>query len=159
MEKVQNLLSFSDFEKNWNPKSPKKTKRTDVGLDIIEEKFIDDNEIIDDEDVDIDDEDVEDVDIDDGDVDIDDDDSEDSDWKEELLSLINQIIEDGTDPDDVYEYLDDLADEYESEDENEEEGIEVEGEEETVDEEEVADDDEGEEIGESIKNFKKWNKK
>ena len=36
-KKLNNLLSFSDFEKNWKPQEQKKTKKTDIGLDIIKE--------------------------------------------------------------------------------------------------------------------------
>jgi len=39
MAKLENLLSFSDFEKNWNAKQQKSTKRTDVGLDILNENL------------------------------------------------------------------------------------------------------------------------
>ena len=35
--KLNNLLDFSDFWKNWNPEKQKKTKRTDTGKDIIKE--------------------------------------------------------------------------------------------------------------------------
>jgi hypothetical protein len=38
-KKLNNMLGFDDFEKNWNAKQAKKTKRTEVGLDIIEEKM------------------------------------------------------------------------------------------------------------------------
>ena len=183
MEKVQNLLNFSDVEKSWKSKDAKKTKRTEVGLDVIEERFMDDDELIDvdddiNDDIDIDDEeDIEDIDIDEDEDEIDDiededeDDDEGGDWKEELTSLINQIIEDGVDPNDVYEFVnDDILsgylkdeededdDEYEDEDEDEDDDIEIEPEEESLDEEDVADDDEGDDIGESFKSFKKWNR-
>jgi hypothetical protein len=39
MGKLENLLSFDDFEKNWNPKPQKTTKHTDVGLDIMNENI------------------------------------------------------------------------------------------------------------------------
>lgn len=39
MGKLENLLSFDDFEKNWSAKSQKSTKRTDVGLDVINENL------------------------------------------------------------------------------------------------------------------------
>lgn len=35
--KLNNLLDFSDFVKSWNPEQQKKTKRTEIGLDIIKE--------------------------------------------------------------------------------------------------------------------------
>jgi len=35
--KLNNLLNFSDFAKSWNPEQQKKTKRTEIGLDIIKE--------------------------------------------------------------------------------------------------------------------------
>jgi len=34
---LNNLQSFDDFEKNWKPEEQKKTKRTEVGLDIVKE--------------------------------------------------------------------------------------------------------------------------
>lgn len=37
-KKLNNLMSFSDFEKSWNSKKQKSTKRTDVGLDIVNEE-------------------------------------------------------------------------------------------------------------------------
>ena len=37
MEKLNNLLSFVEFEKSWKPEEQKKTKRTELGLDIIKE--------------------------------------------------------------------------------------------------------------------------
>jgi hypothetical protein len=36
-KKLNNLLSFSDFEKLWKPKEQKKTKHTEIGLDVINE--------------------------------------------------------------------------------------------------------------------------
>jgi len=36
-KKLNNLLSFSDFEKSWKPDEQKKTKRTEIGLDIVKE--------------------------------------------------------------------------------------------------------------------------
>lgn len=39
MGKLENLLKFEDFEKNWNAKNQKSTKRTDVGLDILNENL------------------------------------------------------------------------------------------------------------------------
>ena len=36
-KKLNNLLDFSDFIKTWNPEQQKKTKRTEVGLDIVKE--------------------------------------------------------------------------------------------------------------------------
>jgi len=38
MKKLENLLDFEDFKANWKEKEAKKTKRTEVGLDIVEEK-------------------------------------------------------------------------------------------------------------------------
>jgi len=38
MAKLENLLNFNDFEKNWEAKKQKSTKRTEVGLDILQEK-------------------------------------------------------------------------------------------------------------------------
>lgn len=35
--KWNNLISFDDFEKSWNPEGQKKTKRTEVGLDVVKE--------------------------------------------------------------------------------------------------------------------------
>jgi hypothetical protein len=40
-KKLNNLLNFEDFEKQWKPEEAKKTKRTDVGLDIVKEKHFD----------------------------------------------------------------------------------------------------------------------
>lgn len=39
MGKLENLLSFNDFEKNWNPRKQKTTKRTEVGIDILNENY------------------------------------------------------------------------------------------------------------------------
>jgi hypothetical protein len=36
-KKLNNLMGFDDFEKTFEPKRQKATKRTDVGLDIINE--------------------------------------------------------------------------------------------------------------------------
>jgi hypothetical protein len=36
-KKLNNLLGFDDFEKTFEPKRQKPTKRTDVGLDVINE--------------------------------------------------------------------------------------------------------------------------
>lgn len=36
-KKLNNMLSFSDFDKSWKPEESKKTKRTEVGLDIVKE--------------------------------------------------------------------------------------------------------------------------
>ena len=36
-KKLNNMLSFSDFENNWKPEESRKTKRTEVGLDIVKE--------------------------------------------------------------------------------------------------------------------------
>jgi len=35
---MENIIKFSDFDKSWKPEIQKKTKRTDVGLDILKEK-------------------------------------------------------------------------------------------------------------------------
>lgn len=37
--KLENLLSFDDFDKNWKAKEATKTKRTDVGLDVVNENL------------------------------------------------------------------------------------------------------------------------
>jgi len=37
MKKLENLLDFEDFKANWKSKDQKKTKRTEIGLDIVEE--------------------------------------------------------------------------------------------------------------------------
>ena len=37
-KKLNNLIEFEDFDKSWKPKQQKATKRTDVGLDILNEK-------------------------------------------------------------------------------------------------------------------------
>lgn len=39
MGKLENLLSFDDFDKNWKPKEQKGSKRTEVGLDILNENL------------------------------------------------------------------------------------------------------------------------
>jgi len=39
MEKLNNLLSFNDFDKSFKPREQRKTKRTEVGLDILNENF------------------------------------------------------------------------------------------------------------------------
>ena len=36
--KINNLIGFSDFDKNWKTEDAKKTKRTDVAKDIVKEK-------------------------------------------------------------------------------------------------------------------------
>jgi len=36
-KKLNNLLSFEDFDKNWKPDEQKKTKRTEIGMDIVKE--------------------------------------------------------------------------------------------------------------------------
>ena len=38
MKKLENLLDFEDFKSSWKAKDQKKTKRTEIGLDIVEEK-------------------------------------------------------------------------------------------------------------------------
>lgn len=45
MEKLKNVLKFKDFEKNWKAEKATKTKRTDVGHDIIKEEFDEDGVI------------------------------------------------------------------------------------------------------------------
>jgi hypothetical protein len=42
-KKLNNMLGFDDFEKTFEPKKQKSTKRTDVGLDIINEMIETDN--------------------------------------------------------------------------------------------------------------------
>jgi hypothetical protein len=37
--KLENLLSFDDFEKSWSAKQQKATKRTEVGLDVLNENL------------------------------------------------------------------------------------------------------------------------
>ena len=37
MNECENILKFNDFEKNWKAEEPKKTKRTEVGKDVIKE--------------------------------------------------------------------------------------------------------------------------
>jgi len=39
-KKLNNLISQSDFKKSWEAKKASKTKRTEVGLDILEKKKI-----------------------------------------------------------------------------------------------------------------------
>lgn len=39
MGKLENLLSFDDFDKSWKSKDQKSTKRTEVGLDILNENL------------------------------------------------------------------------------------------------------------------------
>lgn len=39
MANLENILSFKDFEKSWNPKTQKSTKRTEVGLDVLNENL------------------------------------------------------------------------------------------------------------------------
>ena len=46
MKKLENLLSFNDFNSNWKGETPKHTKRTETGLDIIKENVEDIEEII-----------------------------------------------------------------------------------------------------------------
>ena len=43
MKKLENLLDFEDFKSNWKEKEAKKTKRTETGLDIVEEKKTEEN--------------------------------------------------------------------------------------------------------------------
>jgi hypothetical protein len=44
MNECENILKFNDFEKNWKAEEPKKTKRTEVGKDIIKENLEFDSE-------------------------------------------------------------------------------------------------------------------
>jgi len=37
--KLENLLNFDDFEKNWKAKEQKSTKRTEVGVDVLNENL------------------------------------------------------------------------------------------------------------------------
>ena len=37
--KLENLLSFDDFDKGWKPKVQKSTKRTEVGVDVLNENL------------------------------------------------------------------------------------------------------------------------
>lgn len=39
MGKLENLLSFDDFDKNWKSKEQKLTKRTEVGVDVLNENL------------------------------------------------------------------------------------------------------------------------
>lgn len=39
MGNLANLLSFEDFDKNWKSKPQKSTKRTDVGIDVLNENL------------------------------------------------------------------------------------------------------------------------
>ena len=107
MKNSENLLKFEDFDKNWKSKEQKKTKRTETGLDIIEEKRklkslrekidIEEDETIDNIDIDVDDVDV--------------------DWQEQLKTLINEIIENGEDAKEVYDFIEDyMKNEYDIDD-------------------------------------------
>jgi len=42
--KLENLLSFTDFTGNYNPKQTTKTKRTETGVDVIKENIEDKEE-------------------------------------------------------------------------------------------------------------------
>jgi hypothetical protein len=44
-ENLKNLIKLDDFQKNWKPEEPKKTKRTEVAKDIIKEEFYDKDEL------------------------------------------------------------------------------------------------------------------
>jgi hypothetical protein len=44
MKKLENLLDFEDFKANWKEKESKKTKRTEIGLDVIEESVVETTE-------------------------------------------------------------------------------------------------------------------
>lgn len=54
-DKVNNLLKFDDFEKNWNEEEAKPTKRTEVAKDVIKEDFYNTDELDTDDDIDDDD--------------------------------------------------------------------------------------------------------
>lgn len=173
MEKVQNLLSFSDFEKSWNPKKQKPTKKTEIGLDVLEKRrMLLENDIEDDEFIDDDEDIIEDEDIESGDEDFEDEDPDEVDvedevWKEQLKSHIDQIIEDGVDPEEVYDFLDNIADENEGDEDEEDLGSENDDEEDDLgdedlddldDEETFVEDEEGQDVQESVKSFRKWNR-
>jgi len=171
MEKVNNLLNFSDFEKGWNPKEAKKTKRTETGLDVLEKRKLAEDLEIDDDELIEDDDDMEiggeiRPDLEDGDVDEleDADDSvEDSDWQEELTALIDSIIEGGEEPEEIIafieDYLSEEGGEYEGEDLDEDDLDEDDDEDDLEDADddleetdEVADDEEGE----GVQERKRW---
>jgi DNA-binding transcriptional regulator YhcF (GntR family) len=160
MEKVQNLLSFSDFEKSWNPKKQKSTKKTETGLDVLEKRrMLLENDIEKDEF--IDDDDIEDEDIESLDDEIDDDDDEN--WKQQLKSHIDQIIEDGVSPEDVYDFLDDITENDDDEENDDLEDLGSENEDDDLEDDDLEDeifveDEEGQDVQETVKNFRKWNK-
>jgi hypothetical protein len=39
MGKLENLLSFNDFDKSWKPSVSKSTKRTETGVDVLNENL------------------------------------------------------------------------------------------------------------------------
>ena len=143
MKKLENLLKFEDFEKSWKSKEQKKTKRTEIGLDVIDEKrkfrsihesnLQEDDEIIDNEDI-MDDE-----------IENQDNPIEDSDWQEQLKSLIDEIVEGGEDANEVFEFIEDyMEDEYGTEDDDEgseDEDLDDEIEDEDLEDDEIEDED------------------
>ena len=180
MEKIQNLLKFTEFDKNWKSRGSKNNKRTTTGLDIIEKKSFDedddeilDGEVIDNEDMedidnmdtniddDIDDDDIDDDDIDDDDDDdMDDDDMDDDDmddWKMKLTSVIEDIIGDAdASIEEIVdfinqEFVDDLEDD---DDDLEDDDDDLEDDDDDLEDESI-DDDEGEDITESFRRFKR----
>ncbi len=156
MEKVQNLLSFSDFDKSWKAKEPKKTKRTEIGVDVLEKKYIqDEDELLDDDEI-IEDDEIIDDDIEE--VEDEGDGIEDSDWQEQLKALIDQIIEDGEEPEEVQEFIEDYFDGFEGDEEGEEVDLDDDDEEivDDIEDDEIIDDEEGEGIQENVRNFKNW---
>ena len=46
MKKLENLLDFEDFKANWKEKESKKTKRTEIGLDVIEESVVENADVV-----------------------------------------------------------------------------------------------------------------
>jgi len=39
MKNLNNVLKFDDFDNNWKAKTQKSTKRTDVGFDVLNERY------------------------------------------------------------------------------------------------------------------------
>ena len=188
MKKIENLWSFNDFDKNWKSKDFKKTKRTDVGIDIFEQKDFDSDELEQDELNDIvenddetgyeyeegidTDQDFDDDELEDGDDELEDgdDELEDDDWKTELSTLIEDIIERGVDPDDIFDYIENIEDLGEVDEEDIDDESELDDDDEDFDDDEFEDDDLGsenieeedsedeqednDEIQESIKKFR-----
>lgn len=121
-KKVQNLLNFSDFEKNWRSKEYKKTKRTEVGLDIFEKKFVDDED-----DLELDNDEL---------LDSEEEDLDTEDWKEQLLSTIDDIISDGVEADDIFDYIDDIKGDHLNDDDDDDE-VDLDGEDIDLDDDDV----------------------